>query len=100
MGGDAARRAKCARSDEPLLCADAGLGTLPFDHSYDACLEEAHEVMYDVAERVMASACVQPREVGLPAGGPCVEGCACVSMRSSERLLHARRPSRLCLYLL
>jgi len=94
MGGDAARRARCARSDEPLLCADAGLRTLPFDQSYDACLEEAHEVMYDVAERVMASAGVQPREVGLPAGGPCVSGCARVSMRSSEQLVHARASCR------
>lgn len=58
----------------------AGLRALPYDQSYDACLEESHEVMYDVAEKVMASAGIHPREVWLLTAPSCAGGahvCLC-----------------------
>ncbi|KAK9827585.1 hypothetical protein WJX81_000874 [Elliptochloris bilobata] len=42
-----------------------GIRALPADLSYDACLEESHMVMFDVAEKAMAAAGVKPREVDI-----------------------------------
>ncbi len=46
-----------------MTCWGAGLKRVPADLSYDACLEEAHLVIFDVAEKAMAAAGVTPREV-------------------------------------
>ena len=47
-----------------LTCAAAaGLRRSPMDNSYSARMEEAHLVMFDVAEKAMSAAAVTPREV-------------------------------------
>ncbi len=44
---------------------------IPADLSYDACLEEEHIVMLEVAEKAMAAAGVTPEEARPPATQSC-----------------------------
>ena len=44
-----------------LPCAD--LKQLPPDDSYSACVRESHKVMFDTAEKAMAAAGIEPRQV-------------------------------------
>lgn len=41
----------------------AGLRQVPFDTSFDSCLNEARLVIFDVAERALTAAAVTPRDV-------------------------------------
>ena len=49
-------------ADAPTL-PRADLKQLPPDDSYNACVREAHKVIFDTAEKAMAAAGITPRQV-------------------------------------